>query len=293
MEREFELGIVDAEQPQQQERGNADLCQYFTPEWAAEFLVETFYGDLSSKDVVVEPTCGLGAWLKALPNDVRAIGVEIDPALAAKARQNTGREVLCGDFLAIDLPCQPTVFLGNPPFVSEIVDRLLDRCHELLPSGDGGRAGFILPAYFVQTVSHVSRWHEKWSIAQTMIPRTLWKNLETPLIFAQFTKERVRKLFGFALYKEAAEIAQMRENFRNLAKEGRPRVSVWIALVDEALSACGGSASLDTIYRCVLPKAPDTNSYPKEKIRQTLQRGRAAGRYCQTGTGQWGLALAA
>ncbi len=27
MEREFELGIVDAEQPQQQERGNADLCQ--------------------------------------------------------------------------------------------------------------------------------------------------------------------------------------------------------------------------------------------------------------------------
>lgn len=271
----------------------AELSQYFTPAWAAEMLVETFYANLSSSDVVVEPSCGPGAFLNAIPAEVNAIGVEIDPRLAELARANTGRHVICSDFLKADLPATPTVFLGNTPFVSELFDQFLDRCHDLLPPGDGGRAGFIIPAYFAQTVSHVERWRRKWSIAQTMIPRTLWKGLECPLIFAQFTKERVRKLFGFALYCESADIGKMRASFRQLLKEGRPRVSVWAGLVDEALAACGGSASLETLYECVMPKAPHTNTKPHEKIRQTLTRGRDRGRYRQLGHGAWELALPA
>lgn len=69
------------------------LCQWFTPAWLAEALVERHFSRLDAADLVLEPTCGAGAFLRAIPAHVPAIGVEIDPALAAAARA-TGREVL-------------------------------------------------------------------------------------------------------------------------------------------------------------------------------------------------------
>ena len=45
---------------------------------------------LSSSDLVVEPSCGAGAFLKAIPDEVPVVGVKIDPELAEIARQNTG-----------------------------------------------------------------------------------------------------------------------------------------------------------------------------------------------------------
>ena len=66
------------------------LNQYFTPTWAAELLVKTFYGHLSHKDMVVEPACGDGRFLSAIPSHVPAVGVEIDADYAASAAQYTG-----------------------------------------------------------------------------------------------------------------------------------------------------------------------------------------------------------
>lgn len=63
-----------------------DLCQWFTPERLAEAIVRRYFGDLSERDVVLEPSCGPGAFLRAIPASTRAIGVEIDPALAEEAR---------------------------------------------------------------------------------------------------------------------------------------------------------------------------------------------------------------
>jgi predicted RNA methylase len=81
---------------------SATLMTYQTPTWAAERLVEHYYPDLSPADLVLEPTCGEGHFLDAIPPHVPAVGVELDAGRAAIARR-TGREVLVGDVLTIDL----------------------------------------------------------------------------------------------------------------------------------------------------------------------------------------------
>jgi type I restriction-modification system DNA methylase subunit len=59
------------------------MGQYMTPDWAAEALVDRYFSDLGESDLVLEPSCGRGAFLRALPAHVQALGVEIDPNLAA------------------------------------------------------------------------------------------------------------------------------------------------------------------------------------------------------------------
>src|SRR3546814_4530368 len=65
-----------------------------TPLYAAERLVERHFPDLGAKDLVLEPSCGIGAFLRAIPATTSAIGVEIDPERAAIARQRSGRPVI-------------------------------------------------------------------------------------------------------------------------------------------------------------------------------------------------------
>jgi site-specific DNA-methyltransferase (adenine-specific) len=93
---------------------DTSLNQFFTPTWAAELIVQHFYPDLSERDTVLEAGCGDGRFLMAVPEDVDAYGVEIDPTLIDEARHNTGREIIQGDFRKVDLPRRPTVVLGNP-----------------------------------------------------------------------------------------------------------------------------------------------------------------------------------
>jgi adenine-specific DNA-methyltransferase len=78
---------------------NRDLNQFFTPSWAAELLVQRNFADLGPQDCVAEPSCGDGRFLMAIPPEVQAYGVEIDPAMAEEARRNSGRPVICDDFL--------------------------------------------------------------------------------------------------------------------------------------------------------------------------------------------------
>lgn len=78
-----------------------ELHQWFTPSWEAEAIVEQEFARLRSGHRVLEPSCGDGACLCALPEHVDALGVEIDPHQAEKARRNSGREVIVGNFLEV------------------------------------------------------------------------------------------------------------------------------------------------------------------------------------------------
>ncbi|MFB3816115.1 MAG: class I SAM-dependent methyltransferase [Candidatus Methylomirabilales bacterium] len=264
----------------------ANLCQYFTPEWAAAALVEQFYAGLSASDLVVEPSCGRGAWLKAIPDHVPAIGVEIDEALARQAEADTGRRVYVGDFRTVAITEAPTVVLGNPPFDLDVVESFLQRAARLLP--ENGRCGFLLPAYAMQTHGRVMRLHETWSMAADLVPRRIFPRLREPLLFVRFQKERIRRFIGFSLYQEATELRQVGARARLVLVEGRPRMGVWRALVEAMLQDLGGRATLQELYAAIEPRRPLTNRFWEAKVRQTVQL------YCRRlDRGVWALAESA
>lgn len=239
-----------------------------TPDWAALELVERYFGDLTSADRVAEPTCGRGAFLRAIPQYVPAVGIEIDPSLAAEAVRLSGRQVIVGDFRTVELPFTPTAIIGNPPFQLRVIEDVLERAWELLP--EDGRVGFILPCYTLQTPATIERLARRWSVRQDMIPRTLFHRLSHPLCFALLTKGAARGLVGFALYHEAAAIARLQARYRALLVEGER--SVWAAVVRAALEVLGGRAELAEIYREIEGHRPTTNTFWQAKVRQTLQR---------------------
>lgn len=248
-----------------------ELGQYFTPVWAAERLIETFFADLRSGDVAVEPTCGDGRFLQVIPSEVHALGIEIDPVHAASARARTGREVLAGDFREIDLPFENgdvDAVIGNPPYTLDTVDGILERAHKLLHPRHG-RVGFVLPAYTFQTPSRVMRYAQDWKLDAQMIPRTLFPGLSKPLVFAMFRREG-KQWTGFALYSEAAEIEAMPAETRETLGSGTG--SVWRQAVQEAISALGGEASLQELYAKIGPRRPTSTQWWKEKVRQVARR---------------------
>lgn len=245
-----------------------DLGQYPTPVWVAEALVERHFGDLDRHDLVLEPSCGLGAFLSAIPEHVPGMGVEIDARMAALARQHTARTIVEGDFCSVPLDVQPTLILGNPPFKLGLIDRFLDRAHTLLP--EGGRVGFILPAYAFQTAARVAGYNDRWSLMQEMIPRNIYPGLKLPLVFAMFSKDRRRTLVGFALYRETADVNGLADPYRKaLAAGGGP---VWVTVVETALRQMGGRAKVSDLYATIEGKRPTQTQFWKEKIRQTLRR---------------------
>ncbi len=259
------------------------LSQWMTPEWAALELVEQFFPDLCDRDLVLEPTCGRGAFVKAIPQHVRAIGVEIDPELAEIAASDTGRTILCGDFRTIELPEKPTQIIGNPPFTVALLEELLDRAVDWLP--DNGRCGLILSTAMVQTPSTVCRWNDRWSLDQRILPRTLFPRAIRPLVFLMFTKDRCRKMLGgFALYRESVEINALEAAAKLLLVRGAPQRSCWRAVVEWALRKRGGRARLRELYDLIEPARPTENRWWQEKVRQTLQR-----HFKSLGAGEWAL----
>lgn len=243
--------------------------QYFTPEWAALELVERHFSDLDADDMVLEPSAGLGAFLKAIPAHVPAFGVEIDPDIAAQGQANTGRRILVGDFSMIDLPERITAIVGNPPFHVPTIDRFIKRASVLLP--EGGRCGLLLPAYAMQTHNNVMDWHQHFSLSAEVIPRRLFPRLSLPLLFVVFTRENQRKMVGFALYREACDVDRMATWARETIEKGRPHRGVWRALVEATLEQLGGEADLPAIYAAIEPRRPTSNAWWKEKVRQILQ----------------------
>lgn len=138
---------------------------------------------------------------------------------------------------------------------------------------DNGRCGFLLSSYMLQTPSTVLGWNKHWSLDQRMVPRTLFPRAIRPLVFVMFTKDQERRLDGgFALYHAAAEMVSMSGHIRLLLVEGTPRKQCWRAVVEWALSRCGGRAKLEDLYAVIEPKRPTQNTWWREKVRQTLQR---------------------
>jgi len=253
-----------------------------TPEvWAVE-LVERYFKDLGTSDMVIGPSCGTGAFLKAVPPHVPAIGVEIDRALAAAAEENTGRHIIVGDFRTVPLPSMPSVIIGNPPYDVRLIEGFLKRAARLLP--DTGRCGFLLPAYAMQTHRRIWRWHQTWTMIAEIVPRRLFPRLSLPLVFVQFKKEKVRTLVGFALYREAVEFENLSGPAKLVLTDGRPRKGVWRALVEQTLSTLGGKASLTDIYHTIEPRRPTPNAWWREKTRQVLQL-----HFRRIAPGVWGL----
>lgn len=245
-----------------------ELGQYPTPVWVAEAIVDRHFHDLDASDCVAEPSCGPGAFLAAIPQNVPAFGVEIDASVAQQARLHTGRPVFVGDFQTITLDVKPTVILGNPPFNMKVVDGFLDRAHKLLP--DGGRCGFILPAYAFQTAARVAGYADRWSLMQEMIPRNIYPGLSLPLVFAMFSKDRRRTMIGFALYREAADMQGLSQPYRDTLAAGAG--PVWLLVVEEALRRLGGQADVQTLYAEIEGKRPTKTQFWKEQIRRTLRR---------------------
>jgi len=244
------------------------LSQFFTPQWACEAILERHFPELSSGHFsVLEPACGPGRFLMALPRHVDAVGVEIDPHLAERARQLTGRTVITGDFLTVPINRTFTHAVGNPPFEADTVHRILERTYELLE--DGGKCGMLLPAYILQTSTKVLSLAERWSISQELVPRNIFPRLSLPLVFAMFRKERARTLVGFFLYREAADVAALPRAVRAGLQE-EPTGSVWRRAVRSAFAGLGArKATLDSLYAAV--ERPSANRFWREKVRQTLQ----------------------
>ncbi|HLP99166.1 MAG TPA: class I SAM-dependent methyltransferase [Sideroxyarcus sp.] len=246
---------------------NRDLNQYFTPSWAAELLFRRHFSDLKHGDVVGEPSCGDGRFLLAVPGEIEAFGVEIDPLQADAAARNTGREIIVGDFLSAKLPKRPTAFVGNPPFASDVIDDFLARCYHELEYG--GRVGFVLPAYYFNCASKVVDLRRRWSLSQEMLPRNLFEQLSYPILFAKFTKERITSVSGFFLHEETDAVRSgLKVEIRAIVIGNDSTAHCWRDVVDLALRALGGRAKLEHLYAAIENNRPTTNPWWREKVRQ-------------------------
>lgn len=219
-----------------------ELAQWFTPEWAAALLVEPYFPTLTSSDLVLEPSCGRGAFLKAIPSHVPVIGVEIDPELAQIARDCTGRQVIVGNFDSAALPEGITAIVGNPPYELGLFDQFLSRSNRVLP--EFSKAGFLIPAYFFQTFQNVMRWRENWSLQVDIVPRGLFPGIKFPLSFCVFRKDGRRDMIGLALYGDLADVRGLAKRAQKILQNGRSHKSVWRALVEDTLEMLGGRATL-------------------------------------------------
>ena len=258
------------------------LQQYFTPAWAAELIVKNFFPNLSANDVVVEPSCGDGRFLMAIPSNIEAFGVELDPMMAEEARANTGRLVIEGDFASVELPKRPTLIIGNPPFSLDIVDAFLERAfHEL---EYGGQAAFLLPVYAFQTASRVCAYAKRFSLSQHMIPRNLFPGLSKPLMWASFRKEHKTVMSGLFLYVETNDVASIKSAYRTIFIGNESRASVWGTLLEQALADLGGEATLEEVYAKIESNRPTSNPFWREQLRKV------ASRHCvRTGRGRYAL----
>lgn len=249
-------------------KGNESLNQYFTPAWAAEMLVNHYYPTLSSNDVVFDIGCGDGRFLKALPDQVEAYGFEIDPAMAESARKHTGRQVLVGDFTELPFPAKPTLFLGNPPFEMDTVNKLLERAYDALDYNQ--ECGFLLPVYFFQTADTVLDYNKHWTLKHDLLPRNLFQGMIKPLMFARFIKEKTTTMVGMFLYDETSAVLKLAKRFRTLFIGNESRNNLWGEVVEKALLELGGTGTLDQIYKLIEGNRPTGNANWKQQVRKQL-----------------------
>ena len=116
-----------------------DHGQYMTPVWAARQLWDELFGDATARDVVVEPTCGDGRMLAAIPSWIEAHGYEIDPLrgmrlyvecdLAAATRPVGREEMVGGSGRGEDVVRAVLRGLGGRERLAEVYAAMLGRLH--------------------------------------------------------------------------------------------------------------------------------------------------------------------
>lgn len=124
------------------------LDRYYTPNGLARTLTEIL--EIGPPRVVVEPSCGPGAFIRAArarwPRAL-VLGIDLDPDLQAD-----DPPPIRGDFLTTDLGIVPDLVLGNPPFA--LGRQFVLRSLEILRPG--GVCALLLPA----TIGHLRGWSE-------------------------------------------------------------------------------------------------------------------------------------
>ena len=244
-----------------------ELSQWFTPLWAARAIVEMKLPDLPAGARVLEPSCGTGRFLAALPDELEIVGVEIDQDVAAIARAQGRGHVVTGDFRSCALPHDRyDAIIGNPPFKLEVFDGFMERSETLLE--EGSRAVYVLPSYAFQTTNRVMRWNRKWTIQQEMLPRTLFPGIRLPLTLATFIRDSQPRLHGFLLYAQSREVEEMPAIYKKALAEQK---SGWRAVVIHALRQSGGEATVNEICCRIAPRRPTATQHWREKVRQHLQ----------------------
>lgn len=280
-QRDLFLHEADAIEPAKHEL-RADLGQWFTPRWVAEILAADALQGLGEVGVI-EPSCGDGAFLSAIPGHLDAVGVEIDPVVAARAAACTGRQVIVGDFATAEVAVRNLgLVVGNPPYSMPVIDAFVMRSHDLLP--EDGVCALLLPAHVLSTTSRVNRWAERFSIEQRMVPRSIFPRISLPLVWTRFVKSQRRTLVGFMLFEEQTDVETMPKAVRKAL--GGP--GTWREAVGLAIHSLGGEAELGEIYRAVEPRRPSGNRWWRDKVRQT-----AGLYYRRTGTHRFALPVAA
>lgn len=117
------------------------LAAYLTPQRVADGLVRLLSRELSTPQVVLEPSVGGGAFLHAVSDETKAINwrvregytraghppapsvehrymaIDVDPnATGFAVVRSLHGSVQVGDFLRTTPPLTPTLIVGNPPF---------------------------------------------------------------------------------------------------------------------------------------------------------------------------------
>jgi hypothetical protein len=239
------------------------LGQFMTPRWAAELLLERL-GTPVKGDVVLEPSCGRGAWLHAVGPQVEAVGVELDPKLAAIAAADTGRRIIVGDFTTVPIDVEPSHMIGNPPYSSELIAAFLRRTEELLTPG--GIGGYLLPVHSFSFAAKTLEILKGFEVGIDLVPRDLYPRISFPLLFVKLKKSSQQKLIGFALFDEAIAIRTMRAEYRRVIQSGR--TPIWREISEMALRALGGEASLEQIYDVVEDfRGSSTNRFWRDRVR--------------------------
>lgn len=260
-----------------------ELDQYFTPAWAADLLVADVLkgmGDVS----LLEPTCGNGRMLAAVPPNCQALGIEIDPRMADEARRTTGREVLCGNIKSIDLSGRHfDVIAGNPPFDADSIDAIVGRAIELLP--EDGVLGLVLPAHIPASSRRIEQWGARFSIETRLLPRALFPRLTLPLVWTRMVRSSTqnRTLVGLFLFDHQSDVHAMPDQVRRDLCAGR----TWRDVVADALQALGGEGELREIYAAVEPRRRSPNPHWRDKTRQVLAQYESFNRVNET---RWKLA---
>lgn len=244
---------------------NPGLSQYFTPRWAADLLVADVLRDMGDASVL-EPSCGDGAMLGAIPSRNPALGIEIDPIMAQAARRITGREVLCADLRTVDLESREfQAIVANPPFEADVIDALVARAYDILP--EDGVMGLVIPAHIPASSMRIERWGSRFAIETRLLPRNLFPRLTLPLVWNRMVKSRRRTLVGLFLFDEQSDVSSMPDATRRILQTG----GTWRDVVEDALRSLGGEATLRDIYAAVEPRRRSPNPHWRDKTRQVLR----------------------